>query len=390
MLEDVLDVESLASIKIDRDELVKVLGRLRSIVDKKSTIPILSNVFIETIGNGNIAISATDMDIMSKEVINADVISTGRFTLPAHIFHDTVKALNADVVEIIQQEAANGFTTKIISGRYKATLPTIAADNFPVIGMEDSEVVSEINISTENLKKLFKNTIFAATQQEMRYYLNGIYLYHSSIGNAIIAASTDMHRLAEYRVFIDEAISEMPHIIIPRKTVYEILNYIDKLNSMVKIKISKRRISFDINNANIISKLIDGKYPDYSSVIPSSTRYQISMSLSDLKKAINIISITANQNTKSIRFIFSDNIIKLTSSSEINAVSEEDIEIEYQSERPHEELSMTLNYTYVNDVLSILSGEKVTLSFTDYDKAVLFTDNKDASGRYVVMPTLEY
>ena len=392
MLEDVVNVESLASIRIDRDELVKVLGRLRSIVDKKSTIPILSNVFIETIDHGTIAVSATDMDIMSKEIINAEVISNGRLTLPAHIFHDTVKALDSDVVEIIQQgtSASGALTTKVVAGRYKASLPTIAADNFPVIGMEDSEIVSEINISTENLKKLLKNTIFAATQQEMRYYLNGVYLYNASVGNAIVAASTDMHRLAEYRVFIEEPINEMPAIIMPRKTVYEVLNYIEKLNSMIKIKISKRRISFEFNSANIISKLIDAKYPDYTSVIPSSTRYQICVKASDLKRAINIISITANHHTKSIRFIFSDNIMKLTSSSEINAVSEEDIEIEYQSERPDENLSMILNYIYVNDVLSVLGGDKVVISFTDYDKAVLFADNKDASGRYVVMPTLEY
>ena len=254
---------------IVKAELIKPLVHIHSVVERKNTIPILSNLIIEALNN-EINFIATDMEIDIKEKITANTISDGKLTVPAHTLHDIVRKL-PDGSEILMRLDENNLVLEC--GKSQFTLPTLPFDDFPV--MTDILDGKEFSLSSADLKNLIDNTKFAISSEETRYYLNGIYLHQDEENKDFLkAVATDGHRLAQVKINLPSGAEGIPSIIIPRKTVNEVRKLIEDTDGDILVKVSNKKIRFTINNCILTSKLIDGSFPDYQRVIPKENKKQ--------------------------------------------------------------------------------------------------------------------
>jgi DNA polymerase-3 subunit beta len=258
---------------IERATLLKGLGHVHSVVERRNTIPILSNVLIEAEEQGGLRLMATDLDLQINETVEAEVGEAGATTVPAHTLFDIVRKMpEGSQVELIAAEGR----MQVNAGRARFTLSTLPRDDFPVIAEGDLPTAFELPAAT--LKQIIDKTRFAISTEETRYYLNGIYLHVSDgepLGGGVNqpvlkAAATDGHRLARVTVPRPDGASGMPGVIIPRKCVAELRKLLDELDGTVQVSLSESKIRFGLGNAVLTSKLIDGTFPDYSRVIPTA------------------------------------------------------------------------------------------------------------------------
>ena len=248
---------------IDRNALLKPLGHIYSVVERRNTIPILSNVLIET-NSSKVSFTATDMDMDIVEETGCIVSSQGKVTLAAHTLHDIVRKL-PDGSEIkIEHRDLN---VEVSAGKSKFILPTLPVDDYPI--MTNIDKGHEFSIQSIDLTNLIDNTKFAISSEETRYYLNGIFLHvPDSEKDKLRAVATDGHRLAQAEIPLPEGAENMPGIILPRKAVGEIRKLTDGTDGKIKIIISNSKAQFIFPNSTLTTKLIDGSFPDYQRVIP--------------------------------------------------------------------------------------------------------------------------
>ncbi|HET9510900.1 MAG TPA: DNA polymerase III subunit beta, partial [Sphingomonas sp.] len=252
---------------IERATLLKGLSHVQSVVERRNTIPILSNVLIDATGEGAIRLMATDLDLQVDETVPAAVDQPGTTTVSAHTLFDIARKLpEGSQVEL---SAAEG-RLQIRAGRYNSSLPTLPRDDFPVIA--EGELPTTFELPAETLKQIIDKTRFAISTEETRYYLNGIFLHVADDGGAPVlkAAATDGHRLARVTVPRPEGAEAMPDVIVPRKCVGELRKLLDEVDGSVGVSLSGSKIRFDLGQAILTSKLIDGTFPDYSRVIPTA------------------------------------------------------------------------------------------------------------------------
>ena len=250
---------------IDRNALLKPLGHIYSVVERRNTIPILSNVLIET-NSSKVSFTATDMDMDIVEVTACVVLNQGKVTLAAHTLYDIVRKL-PDGAEIKIEQV--DYNVQVSAGKSKFILPTLSVDDFPV--MTEIEKGNEFSIESVDLASLIDNTRFAISSEETRYYLNGIF-FHVPEPNKdkLRAVATDGHRLAQAEIPLPKGAESIPGIILPRKAVGEIRKLTDGTDGKIKIIISNTKAKFIFPNSVLTTKLIDGSFPDYQRVIPLS------------------------------------------------------------------------------------------------------------------------
>lgn len=365
---------------IERAVLLKTLSHVQSIVEKRNTIPVLSNVRIEALGDG-ISFKATDMDTEITEIADAKIIEKGATTAPAHMLYDIVRKLSdGSEVELVFPDEKGCLS--IASGRSKFSLSSIAVEDFPVISGD--KLPTNFSMSKEDLKDVIDRTQFAASTEETRYYLNGLYVHAKTEGDTKVlrVVATDGHRLACVETPLPAGAEKMAGVIIPRKTIAEIRKLLEDTKSdNVEISMSENKIRFVLEDITLTSKLIDGTYPDYERVIPTDNDKVLELSVKELATAVDRVSVVAER-TRAIKMITGKNHVVLTTSSPDLGSALEELEAKYENEA----LEVGFNFRYLLDILTEIKGENVKISFSDGSSPSIIHDTSDSSAIYVLMP----
>lgn len=370
--------------KIDRNLLLKSLSHIQGVVERRNTIPILSNVKIEA-ENAKLQFTATDMDVAVTDNIEAKILKTGSITVPAHTFHDIVKKLPDEVtIDCIYDQENSNKILQIAAAQCNFTLPVIEANDFPII--ETGEITHQFTIQKNNFLKLLDKSKFAISTEETRYYLNGIFL-HDTVNNSknvLRAVATDGHRLARVEVDLPEGAKDMPKIIIPRKTILEIKKFLDENieNKEVKIYISASKIKFEFANITLISKLIDGNFPDYERVIPTNNNHILKTEVKPLTTAIDRVSTISSEKGKAVKLTLGDNKLILSADNIEVGYAKEEINVDYS----HALIETGFNSKYLIELTSVLDGETAEFHFSDGSSPTLVQDSSDLSSLFVIMP----
>ena len=364
---------------IDKSILFKSLSHVQSIVEKKNTLPILSNILLEAKQN-NLVLSATDMDISITEKINCNVIEEGSTTVTAHTLYDIIRKLpDSSNIEIISNDG------KIMSLRAvnsKFSLGCLPKEDFPIIEIEDLD--NEISIDSQKLLKLIHKTRFAVSNEETRYFLNGIYLHtkKTDTSNLLSIVATDGHRLAKFDYDFNDNNKEIPGIIIPKKTVGELYKLLDDFDGRIKINLDSNKIVFFIGESVLISKLIDGNYPDYRKVIPLDNTNVLKVNRQILSLAVDRVSTITNEKSPVIKFKLFKNLINMSSINSENGTATEDIETKYSGD----EIEIGFNSKYILEMINNLEDEEIILNFKDSSSPVTASEKSNSDLIYVLMP----
>lgn len=365
---------------IERSILLKTLSHVQSIVEKRNTIPVLSNVRIEALGDG-ISFKATDMDTEISEIVDAKIAEKGAVTAPAHMLYDIVRKLS-DTLEVELTFPDEKGQLSIASGRSKFSLSTIAVEDFPVISADT--LPTNFTMNKEDLKDVIDRTQFAVSTEETRYYLNGLYIHAKTEGETKVlrVVATDGHRLACVESPLPAGAEKMVGVIVPRKTVAEIRKLLDDTSSeQVAVSLSDNKIRFAVEDVTLTSKLIDGTYPDYERVIPTDNDKVLEIPTKTLSAAVERVAVVAER-TRAIKLIAGHNHVVVTTSSPDLGSALDELEAVYD----HEALEVGYNFRYLLDIMTVVKGDNVRITFSDASSPSVIHDTSDSSAIYVLMP----
>jgi DNA polymerase-3 subunit beta len=363
---------------IERATLLKGLGHVHSVVERRNTIPILSNVLIEADEDGGIRLMATDLDLQINERVEASVADPGATTVSAHTLFDIVRKLpEGSQVELIAAENR----MQVNAGRARFQLSTLPRDDFPVIAEGDLPTRFELPAAT--LKQIIDKTRFAISTEETRYYLNGIYIHVSDEAQPVLkAAATDGHRLARVTVPRPEGAQGMPGVIIPRKCVGELRKLLDEVDGTVQVSLSDTKIRFDLGSAVLTSKLIDGTFPDYSRVIPTANDKLLKLDPRAFEEGVDRVSTIASERTRAVKMALDRDKITLSVTSPENGTAAEEISADYGADS----FEIGFNARYLLDILNQIEGDSVEVHLADAAAPTLLRENDKAPALYVLMP----
>ncbi|WP_294291856.1 DNA polymerase III subunit beta [uncultured Sphingomonas sp.] len=364
---------------IERATLLKGLSHVQSVVERRNTIPILSNVLIDATGESAIRLMATDLDLQVDETVPAAVDQPGTTTVSAHTLFDIARKLpEGSQVELTAAEGR----LQIRAGRYNSSLPTLPRDDFPVIA--EGELPTTFELPAETLKQIIDKTRFAISTEETRYYLNGIFLHVADDGGQPVlkAAATDGHRLARVTVPRPEGAEAMPDVIVPRKCVGELRKLLDEVDGSVGVSLSGSKIRFDLGQAILTSKLIDGTFPDYSRVIPTANDKLLKLDPRSFEEGVDRVSTIASEKTRAVKMALDRDKITLSVTSPENGAAIEEVPGDYAS-IPFE---IGFNSRYLLDILNQIQGDSVEVHLADAAAPTLIRENDKSPALYVLMP----
>lgn len=362
---------------IERATLLKGLSHVQSVVERRNTIPILSNVLIEA-SDGTLKLMATDLDLQINEHVAATVETPGATTVSAHTLFDIVRKLPEG--SQVQLSAADGRMT-IVAGRARFTLGTLPRDDFPVIA--EGELPVSFELPAETLKQIIDKTRFAISTEETRYYLNGIFLHVSDDPLPVLkAAATDGHRLARVTVARPDGAEGMPDVIVPRKCVGELRKLLEEIDGSVGVSLSATKIRFDLGQALLTSKLIDGTFPDYSRVIPTGNDKILKIDPKALEEGVDRVSTIATEKTRAVKMGLDRDKVTLSVTSPENGTASEEVPGDYAAQ-PFE---IGFNSRYLLEILAQIEGDVVEVHLADAAAPTLIRENDKAPALYVIMP----
>ena len=370
---------------IERATLLKGLSHVQSVVERRNTIPILSNVLIEAVANegggGALRLMATDLDLQINESVAAAVDQAGATTISAHTLFDIARKLPEG--SQVQLVAAEG-RMSIVAGRARFSLGTLPRDDFPVIA--EGELPTQFGLPAETLKQIIDKTRFAISTEETRYYLNGIFLHVADEGGTsgpvLKAAATDGHRLARVTMPRPEGAEAMPDVIIPRKCIAELRKLLDEVDGSVGVSLSPTKIRFDLGNAILTSKLIDGTFPDYSRVIPTGNDKILKLDPRSFEEGVDRVSTIATEKTRAVKMALDRDKITLSVTSPENGTAAEEVPGDYSAAG----FEIGFNSRYLLDILGQIDGDVVEVHLADAAAPTLIRENDKASALYVLMP----
>jgi len=366
-------------LTIEREVLLKSLSRLQSIVEKRNTIPILSNIKLEATKSG-LHLTATDMDLVASESIAASTESEGALTIPAATFYDIVRKLPEGAkISLDTDGAASQLIVE--SGSSKFSLSFLPAEDFPV--MSEGNMSHSFTLPREECLTLLEKSRFAMSTEETRYYLNGVYIHTSEDGEALLkAVATDGHRLARIQTALPVGAAGMPGIIIPRKAVNELKKLLEEHEDEIQISLSETKIRFSSGNIIILSKLVDGTFPDYGRVIPESNDKIMEVNAKTLTQAVDRVSTISTDKTRGIKFELSQGKLVLSAQSPDSGSAVEELDVTYSAEP----MEIGFNSRYVLEMMSQLEGDTAQFLLSDTNSPALVTDPSDVGSLYVIMP----
>ena len=367
-------------VTVERSELLKCLGHVHRVVERRNTIPILANVLIRA-ERANIAFKATDLDLEVIETIAAEVGQGGATTVPAHMFYEIVRKL-PEGAQIVLEATGDRAVLAIRAGRSRFTLQTLPESDFPDLAA--GEMTHTFKLAAPDLKRLIDKTQFAISTEETRYYLNGIYLHATGSADAqtLRAVATDGHRLAQLDLPLPEGAQGMPGIIVPRKTVGEVQRLIEDSETEVTIELSQGKIRFTLAGVVLTSKLIDGTFPDYARVIPVGNDKELVVDKKEFEQAVDRVSTVSSERGRAVKLSLGNGKLTLSVTNPDSGSASEEIEVDYGSEP----LDIGFNSRYLLDIAAQIEGEQAVLRLADPGSPTLIQD-KDAKGAlYVLMP----
>ncbi|KQR80416.1 DNA polymerase III subunit beta [Sphingomonas sp. Leaf343] len=365
---------------IERATLLKGLSHVQSVVERRNTIPILSNVLLEATAEGVLKMMATDLDLQINESVQAAVDQPGATTVSAHTLFDIARKLPEG--SQVSLSAAEGRMT-IVAGRARFSLGTLPRDDFPVIA--EGELPTQFELPADTLKQIIDKTRFAISTEETRYYLNGIFL-HVAGGDGsdpvLKAAATDGHRLARVTLPRPEGAENMPDVIVPRKCVAELRKLLDEVDGSVGVSLSGTKIRFDLGRALLTSKLIDGTFPDYSRVIPTGNDKILKLDPKSFMQGVDRVSTIATEKTRAVKMALDRDKITLSVTSPENGTAAEEVPGDYIA-APFE---IGFNSRYLMDILGQIDGDLVEVHLADAAAPTLIRENDKSPALYVLMP----
>jgi DNA polymerase-3 subunit beta len=360
---------------IERAVLLKSLGHVQSVVERRNTIPILSNVLIEAREDGSIRLMATDLDLQVDESVPANVSQPGATTLSAHTLFDIVRKLpEGSQVELTAAEGK----MQVIAGRSRFNLSTLPRDDFPVIA--EGELPTKFELPAATLRQIIEKTRFAISSEETRYYLMGIFLH--VIDDQLRAAATDGHRLARVTVGKPDGADGMPDVIVPRKAVQELYRLLEELEGTVEISLSPTKIRFGLGSAILTSKLIDGTFPDYNRVIPTANDKLLKLDPKSFSAGVDRVSTIASEKTRAVKISLDRDKVTLSVTSPENGIATEELAADYGSDG----LEIGFNAKYLLDILGEIDGDTVEVHLADAAAPTLLRENDKSNALYVLMP----
>ncbi|MGN6358357.1 MAG: DNA polymerase III subunit beta [Novosphingobium sp.] len=365
---------------IERATLLRCLSHVQSVVERRNTIPILSNVLIEASGDGTVKVMATDLDLQVIETMAAVAVDgPGAITVSAHLLFDIARKL-PDGSQVSLETADNRMTVK--AGRSRFSLPTLPRDDFPVI--VEGDLPTSFELPAQTLAQLIDRTRFAISTEETRYYLNGIFIHVSD--EELKAAATDGHRLARFTIAKPEGAEGMPDVIVPRKCVAELRKLLEEaLDTNVEIDLSASKIRFTLGGENgvvLTSKLIDGTFPDYTRVIPTGNDKLLRLDPRSFYEGVDRVATIATEKTRAVKMALEGDRVTLSVTSPDNGTAAEEVPADYKSDG----FEIGFNANYLKDILGQIEGDTVELHLADAGAPTLIRQNDKSPALYVLMP----
>lgn len=366
-------------VTIERAALLKALAHVQSVVERRNTIPILSNVLLEA-KDGGLALSATDMDIAMREETPAEIAQGSSTTTAAHTIYDIVRKLPEGAQ--VQLETIAGGQLALRAGRARFSLSCLPIEDFPV--MASADLPFEFSLEAAALRSLIDKTRFAISTEETRYYLNGIYLHATKNGTTSVlrAVATDGHRLARVEMPMPSGAKGMPGIIVPRKAVNELRKLLEESADTVRIALSETRIRFAFDRVVLTSKLIDGTFPDYERVIPAGNDKLMEVNPKAFAAAVDRVSTISKDQSRAVKLSLSRGNLVLSASGQDTGSATEEIEVGYTGEN----IEIGFNSRYLLDITEQIEGEGAQFAMSDAASPTIVRDTADASALFVLMP----
>ncbi len=367
-------------ITIERSTLLTALNHVQSVVERRNTIPILSNILLSA-DNGILSLTSTDLDLAINEQVSAEVQTSGAITAPAHLLYDIVRKLPDGSQVEIDYNGEDGRIT-VRAGRSQFALSCLPKDDFPI--MESGELPFSFTLPSKELKRLIDKTRFAISTEETRYYLNGIYLHAAdSDGIPVLrAVATDGHRLARVETPVPANAENIPGVIIPRKAVNELRKLIDDTEGDVSISMSDNRICFSFDGSILTSKLIDGTFPDYERVIPSGNNKVLELDGKSFAQAVDRVSTVSTEKSRAIKLTLSDDTVTLSATGADSGSATESLSVSYTAG----DMEIGFNSKYLLDITGQIEGDNAHFVLADAQSPTIVKDGTDDGALYVLMP----
>ncbi|MBA3863367.1 MAG: DNA polymerase III subunit beta [Erythrobacter sp.] len=368
---------------IERATLLRCLSHVQSVVERRNTIPILSNVLIDASDGGNVRVMATDLDLQVVESMSASSVEqAGAITVSAHLLFDIARKL-PEGSQVSLTTSDNRLEVK--AGRSNFKLPTLPRDDFPVI--VEGDLPTSFELPARVLAELIDRTRFAISTEETRYYLNGIFLHVTDENEPLLkAAATDGHRLARFTLARPEGAAGMPDVIVPRKAVGELRKLLEEaLDGNVLIDLSASKIRFTMGGEGgvvLTSKLIDGTFPDYSRVIPTGNDKLLKVDPKLFFAGVDRVATIATEKTRAVKIGLDQDRVTLSVTSPDNGTAAEELAAEYRADA----LEIGFNANYLKDILGQIDADTVELHLADAGAPTLIRENEASPALYVLMP----
>ncbi|MEM7057254.1 MAG: DNA polymerase III subunit beta [Pseudomonadota bacterium] len=366
-------------VTIERAALLKAMSRAQGVVERKNTIPILSNVLVEAEGD-KVSLRATDLDIEIIEDLPAVVEQAGATTVAAHLLHEIVRKLPDGAQLNLNADTSTG-RLDVVAGRSRFSLATLPREDFPV--MASSEYQCSYALAAPVARRLFDKSKFAVSTEETRYYLNGVYLHVADEdGKKLRAVATDGHRLARIDTELPDGAAEAPGVIVPRKTVGELRKLLDDDEAEIAISVSETKIRFSVEGLVLTSKVIDGAFPDYSRVIPAGNTKRMEVDASEFASAVDRVATVSQERSRAVKLAMESDKLTLSVNSPDAGSAAEELVVAYGDDN----MEIGFNAKYLLEIASQVDRENAVFMFADANAPTLVREGDDASAVYVVMP----
>ncbi|MCY3983143.1 MAG: DNA polymerase III subunit beta [Roseovarius sp.] len=367
-------------INIEKDALLKALQQIQSVVDSRATIPVLENVLIETDGD-NVMLRATDLDLEVINRVAAMIEVAGATTVSAKTLLEITRKLPPGSLVTLSTDDVSG-RLEVVAGRSNFKLATLPKEDFPEIAT--SEFTAEFEASATDLNHVFGKSQFAISNEETRYYLNGVFLHASDTdyGKVLRCVATDGHRLARIDVELPDGAEDIPGVIVPRKTVTELLRVVENTEQKIKVYISETKIRFVSENIILTSKVIDGNFPDYNRVIPVQNNRRMEVNQGELYNAVDRVSSISSDRSSAVKFSVGNDALFLSVNALEKGMAEETVQVSYSDEP----IEIGFNWKYILEIVKQIDRDNVVFLFNTSANPALLQEGNDKSSLYVVMP----
>lgn len=366
-------------LSIERAALMRSLNHVQSVVERRNTIPILSNVMMKA-KDGALTLSTTDMDLQINESVAAEIKTPGATTAPAHTLHDIVRKLPEDaLVELALDDSGHTMTVK--AGRSVFKLSCLPVADFPEIST--GNFTSTFSMPANALRALIDRTKFAMSTEETRYYLNGIFVHEADQDGVKVlrAVATDGHRLARFEMPLPDNAAGMPGVIIPRKAVGELRKLAEEAADSIEISLSESKVRFAFDHIELTSKLIDGTFPNYQQVIPTANDKIVEVDPKLFSRAIDRVSTISDGKSRALKITLHGKTMTLSANSPDAGSATEDLEI-----NGNDNMEIGFNAKYLMDITSQIEGDGCRIVLADAASPTIIQDSADTSALYVLMP----